>query len=185
MSAPEILRPDFAAPDFASPDFFSVAPRPCDEAARQAALDGLAILDTAVDPAFDAIVQRAAARFGTAIAAISLVDRDRQWFKAIVGLDATETPRAYSFCAHAPHERDGVLVVPDAGRDRRFQGNPLVTGAPHIRFYAGAVLVSAEGQPLGALCVIDPDPRPDLSAEEREDLRAMARDVIAALYARG
>lgn len=166
------------------PTFFSPAPRAPDEAARQAALDALGIVETAPEPCFDRIVEAAAARFGTAIAAVSLVDRDRQWFKAEVGLGASETPRAYSFCAHAPGAAGGVLVVPDATLDPRFQGNPLVTGAPHIRFYAGAVLRARNGQPLGALCVIDRAPRADFSDHDRLALGVMASAVVDALYGR-
>lgn len=165
-------------------DFFSIAPRPLDEAERQALLDALGVLDTPAEARFDSIVERAAARFGTSIAAISLIDRDRQWLKAKVGLGVTETPRAYSFCAHVPCEIDKVLVVPDARRDERFRANPLVTGAPHIRFYAGAVLAAPNGQPLGALCVIDSCPREALGPEERDALRQFAEETMQALAER-
>ncbi len=107
---------------------------------------------------------------------MSLIDRDRQWFKSRVGLDASETPRDFAFCAHAIAS-DGVMVVPDATLDPRFAGNPLVTGAPHIRFYAGAPLI-AEGRRLGTLCIIDTVPRPALDARDAETLTRLAQLVV-------
>ncbi|USI74608.1 GAF domain-containing protein [Sphingomonas morindae] len=107
-----------------------------------------------------ALVEQAAKAFGTPMAAISVIDRHRQWFKARVGLAVSETSRDVSFCAHAIHQPGEALVVPDASEDRRFAGNPLVTGAPFIRFYAGMPLVDQSGYALGALCVLDAAPRP-------------------------
>lgn len=163
--------------------FFSPPRRPPNEPSRQAAVDKLRLLDGPGDPAFDAIVQEAAAALGLPIAAISLIDRDRQWFLARVGLDATETPRAVSFCGHGILQPE-VLVVPDATRDPRFAGNPLVTDDPDIRFYAGAPLVTGDGQALGALCVIGPEPRAALSESERGTLTKLAAKVVALLEAR-
>jgi diguanylate cyclase (GGDEF)-like protein len=158
-------------------------PLPADEGARLKALEGYAILDTLPEPAYDDISRLAAHVCGTPIALVSLVDRNRQWFKARVGLDVPETPRDVAFCAHALLEPDEVLVVPDAGKDARFADNPLVTAGPKIRFYAGAPLVTSEGHPLGTLCVIDRTPRA-LTAEQMEALRALSRQVMAQLELR-
>jgi GAF domain-containing protein len=130
------------------------------EARRLAALKALCVLDTGPTEAFDRITALAADLFDAPIALVSLIDVDRQWFKSRQGLDATETPRAWAFCDHAvrgkPHS---FLVVPDATQDPRFADNPLVTGFPDVRFYAGATLTTAEGYNLGTLCVIDVAPR--------------------------
>lgn len=156
--------------------FFSPAKAPPDEAARQAALDSTGALDRRGDPAFDALVREAAERFGTPIAAISLVDRDRQFFVAEVGLGASETPRAISFCAHAIHGEES-FVVPNATEDERFAGNPLVTENPNIRFYAGHPIVTSDGHRLGSFCVIDKSPRGELTEAEKAQLEAFARDA--------
>ena len=113
------------------------------------------MLDTEPEPAFDDLTRLAADICDTPIALISLVDADRQWFKSRCGLQACETSRDVSVCAHAFDEREGVLVVPDTQEDERFADSPLVLGEPHIRFYAGVVLWNVDGLPLGALCVID------------------------------
>ncbi len=149
---------------------------PPDESRRQAVLESYCILDTAPEPGFDNITRLARHFFGTRIALVSLIDRDRQWFKSRVGLEATETHRDLAFCAHAILD-DCVLVVPDATRDPRFAGNPLVTGAPNIRFYAGAPLV-ADGQKMGTLCVIDDVPRAGFDEREAETLAQLARLVV-------
>ncbi|KZS01021.1 Uncharacterized protein APZ42_002448, partial [Daphnia magna] len=120
-------------------------PVPAQEAERLKALQALELMDSGRDPAFDDLVQLAAEWCGVPVAAISLIDADRQWFKACCGLDIRETPREESFCTHAivhPHE---LLQVRDARLDPRFADNPLVTGAPHVRFYAGAPLLTTEG----------------------------------------
>jgi GAF domain-containing protein len=154
------------------------------EAARLAALMGTAVLDTPPEPAFDALVQRAAARFRVPIALVSLVDAERQWFKAAVGLPAGhETPRSQAFCDHAIRAA-GVMVVPDAGADPRFADNPLVTGAPRIRFYAGAPLTLAGGARLGTLCVIDRVPRHDFGRDAVAALEDLARSATALLTRR-
>lgn len=154
-----------------------------DEARRLAALRDLAVLDTAPDPELDVITRLAADRFDTAIALVSLVDEDRQWFKSRHGLDADQTCRRDSFCGHTI-ARNAVMVVHDAAEDPRFCANPLVTGAPHIRFYAGAPLVLASGHAVGTLCVIDPAPRENFSARDREILMLMASQIVALLEGR-
>lgn len=147
-------------------------PVPPDEAARQADLDSLRILDSLPSPQLERIVQIASRLLDMPISLISLVDRDRQWFKAKVGLDVPETPRRFAFCAHAVAAGQG-LEVPDAWADPRFSDNPLVTGDPHIRFYAGELIRSPSGRPLGTLCVLDTRPR-RLSGEDRALLRDLA-----------
>ncbi len=149
------------------------APR---ELSRLAALLRYEILDTPDEAAFDDITQLAARFCGTPIALISLVDQHRQWFKSRLGLDVSETPRQISFCTHTI-EGEGVFEVPDATRDPRFADNPLVTGEPDIRFYAGTPLTSADGYNLGTLCVIDRQPR-QLSAEQRDTLERLGRQVM-------
>ena len=158
------------------------APRPADEPARLAALRRYEVLDTPPEAAFDDIAELAALICEAPIALVSLVAEGRQWFKARVGLDATETPRSQSFCTHAILG-DDLLVVPDALADPRFAANPLVTGEPGIRFYAGAPLVTPDGHSLGTICVIDRVPR-DLDPARRRALGALARDVIAQLELR-
>ncbi|PLK23689.1 hypothetical protein C0V72_08635, partial [Porphyrobacter sp. TH134] len=168
------------------PDF-TFPPIPYDEPERLAALHRLDVLDTAPEAELDVITRLAADRFDAAIALVSLVDADRQWFKSRHGLETSETCRADSFCAHAiaaSGTDGGVMVVPDAASDPRFAANPLVTGAPHIRFYAGAPLVLAQGQKVGTLCVIDPAPRAGFSEREAGALQLMARQVVSLLEGR-
>ena len=149
-------------------------PLPWTEPERLEALGSYGVLETAPEPAFDDIVDLAARICDAPTALISLVDREQQWFKARVGLDADRTARDVSFCDHAMREPD-ITVVPDATLDPRFADNALVTGELGIRFYAGAPLVSAEGLPLGSLCVIDYAPRPD----GLTDLQLRALEVLA------
>lgn len=151
----------------------SPAPRPANEAERLAALYRLEVLDTPAEEAFDRVVHLAAAVFAMPTALISLVDRDRQWFKAVHGLGVRETPRDAAFCAHAIL-RGEVCQVSDAQDDPRFADNPLVTGAPHIRFYAGAPLRTEDGYNIGTLCLIDYVPRPDFGPAQREALARLA-----------
>ena len=157
--------------------------RPRGEAERLDTLRSYAILDTPSEPEFDRIVCEAAIFLSTPIALISLVDKDRQWFKAKIGLDATETPRSISFCTHAI-KGSGVLVVADASRDPRFSTNPLVAGEPNLRFYAGAPLHAADGLAIGTLCVIDLSPHLDFGERERAELERLAGKVMAVLEAR-
>jgi PAS domain S-box-containing protein len=154
------------------------APLGPDEAARLVALRELAVLDTTPEERFDRLTRLARDLFGVPIALVSLVDEDRQWFKSRQGLAAPETSREVSFCAHAILDEREVLVVPDALRDERFADNPLVTGDPDIRFYAGAPLSTADGHQVGTLCVIDRAPR-EWTAEQSAALRDLA-DVVEA-----
>ncbi len=157
---------------------------PWTEADRLAALRSYGVLYTASEAGFDELTKLAADICEAPTALISLVDRDRQWFKARVGLDVPETPRDVSFCDHAMREHE-VMVVPDATADPRFSDNALVTGEPYIRFYAGAALVSADGFPLGSLCVIDYRARPDgLTALQARSLKVLADQVVAQLELR-
>ena len=148
-----------------------------------ASLHRYRILDTLPEQAYDDIVQLASAICGTPIATVTLVDSERQWFKASVGLDERETARDVAFCDHAIRQPDEILVVSNAALDPRFAANPLVTGGPEIRFYAGMPLVGADGEALGTVCVIDRKPR-ELSAEQLDGLRALARQVVALLELR-
>ena len=157
------------------------------ESRRLAALRRYEVLDTPAESDFDDIVVLAAQLCRVPIALISLVDSDRQWFKARVGLDVCETARDQSFCAHAMHS-DEIMQVPDARLDPRFRDNPLVTGDPHIVFYAGAPLITPSGEALGSICVIDHEPRL-LTPAEAHGLRTLARHVVAQFelrrYAKG
>ena len=152
---------------------------PPDEDARLAELRSCNILDTLAEKEYDDLTRLAARICGTPTALISLVDRDRQWFKSRVGLDATETPRDWAFCAHAIHDQE-PLIVPDALEDERFRDNPLVTAAPNIRFYAGTPLRTGAGHALGTLCVIDYERR-QFTAGQKEDLEILGRQVAALL----
>jgi PAS domain S-box-containing protein len=155
------------------------APLPENEVARIRALRKYAILDTPDEPAFDRITRLAARLLGTPITTLTLVDEDRQWFKSAYGLNRRENPRELSFCAHAILSNE-VMVVPDATADRRFATNPLVTGEPKIRFYAGAPLRTPDGLNLGTLCAIDTVPR-QFSADAEQilaDLAALAMNEL-------
>ncbi|WP_445425663.1 PAS domain S-box protein [Alishewanella sp. HL-SH06] len=145
---------------------------PVDEAARLLALKRTNLLDTPAEKRFERITRLAASVFKVPICLISLVDNDRQWFKSKVGLDVSETGRDISFCGHAILQ-ENIFIVSDATKDERFASNPLVTQAPHIRFYAGAPLREPSGQPIGTLCLIDSAAR-DFSVKEQKELRAFA-----------
>ena len=158
-------------------------PIPTNETERMASLRDLVVLDSKPEALFDAITRLASEVCGVPIALLSLVDTERQWFKANVGLPGVnETPRDVAFCAHAILE-DAVLEVPDARRDVRFSDNPLVTGAPDIRFYAGAPLVLPQGERIGTLCVIDREPH-QLDATQKHMLRSLATIASQALVLR-
>jgi GAF domain-containing protein len=148
---------------------------------RLESLRGYAILDTPADPAFDAIVDEAAAACGTPIALVSLIEDDRQWFKAQIGMGTIQTSIDRSICAKAI-EYDGVFVVPDAKADPRVNANPLVYGEPHIAFYAGVPLLDAAGRLLGMMCVIDTVKRPQgLDARQIAVLESLAKKVMSLL----
>ncbi|MDX5373986.1 MAG: sensor domain-containing diguanylate cyclase [Pseudomonadaceae bacterium] len=140
------------------------APLPADEDLRQLALDDLELLDTPAELYLDTLVRLTREVFQVQTVLVSLVDRDRQWFKARIGLDLAETSRDVSFCAHAVAARS-PLVVENALNDPRFADNPVVTGPPFLRFYAGQPLYSRGGQPIGTLCLIHPEPRGFSQAE--------------------
>lgn len=167
--------------------FYTPANRPSDEDQRQEAVDASGLLDATNDPELAAIVREAAELFGTPMAAISIVDQDRQYFPVEVGIGASETPRAASFCAHAMLDSDALFCVTDTMADARFAGNPLVLSGPLIRFYAGIPLVSVDGQPLGALCVIDQKSREAPAPDQIDALRQLARRALdrAAMLKRG
>ncbi|MDH3460804.1 MAG: GAF domain-containing protein, partial [Burkholderiaceae bacterium] len=152
---------------------------PANEPVRLAALCALDMLDTPAEERFDRITRVAQRHFGVQIALVSLVDADRQWFKSRQGLAALETPRDVSFCGHAILSED-VFYVPNALQDPRFADNPLVTGGPEIRLYAGAPLRAPGGERVGTLCVIDSRPR-ELSTEDFAMLRDLADGVEAEL----
>ncbi|RYE93008.1 MAG: sensor histidine kinase [Oxalobacteraceae bacterium] len=158
------------------------AAKPPSEALRLQALRSYSILDTPREAAFEDITRLASIICQTPIALISLVDADRQWFKSELGMGERETPLFKSMCAHALLDSD-VLVVPDTREDVRFARNPLVTGEAPLHFYAGAVLKTSEGLPLGTVCVLDRQPR-QLSAEQVDALRALARQTMAQLELR-
>jgi GAF domain-containing protein len=145
------------------------------EAARLAALRRYRVLDTEPEQRFDDLALLASQVCGAPIALITLVTADRQWFKSRVGVSLTGTSRSVSFCSHAMEQRS-IFVIPDARDDERFRDNPLVTGEPNIRFYAGASLYAREGSPLGSLCVIDYVPR-TLTSDQAEALDALRRQL--------
>ena len=153
------------------------------ERARLSALRRYDILDTPREQAFDDIAELAAQICGTPIGIINLVDADRQWGKAIVGLDDTEAPREDSFCARTIEWHDEVMIVPDTREDPRFANNPMVLGDPHLRFYAGTQITDREGYNLGSGCVADGVPR-DLTDEQKRALAALGRQAIAQMELR-
>ena len=153
------------------------------EEERIAALRQYRVLDTPQESDFDDLVRLAAQICQTPISLVSLVDRDRQWFKGRYGLDIAQTPRSLSFCSHAIQIPQSPMVVPDATKDPRFRNNELVTGDLKLRFYAGVPLVTPEGHALGTLCVIDRQPR-DLSPKQKEALQVLSRQVLNQLELR-
>lgn len=157
------------------------APAPPNESERIRSLRALEVLDTPAEERFDRLTRLARRLFDVPIAAVSLVDTDRQWFKSEVGLDMEETPREQSFCAHAILD-ENVMIVPDATRDPRFEDNPLVREAPGIRFYAGAPVRAPDGSALGTLCVIGHEPR-EFDPDDATALRDLADMVEQELKA--
>lgn len=156
------------------------APRPANEDERLQALRELLLLDTPPEERYDRLARFVAEQLDMPIALLTLVDGQRQWFKSRVGVDVTETPRDISFCGHAILQ-DGLFVVEDARSDPRFSDNPLVVGAPHIRFYAGAPLSSPSGYRIGTLCVLDTVPRTlgPVELSILDALRCLANETLA------
>jgi len=159
-----------------------LAPTPKNEEERLAKLKSYQVLDTTAEGTFDEITQLAATLCGTKISLVSLIDSHRQWFKSRYGLDAIETPRDISFCGHAIMS-DEIFIVEDAQMDDRFSDNPLFTGEPHVRFYAGVPLVTPTGENVGTLCVIDPEKK-TLNDIQKSVLRTLARHVVDLLELR-
>jgi diguanylate cyclase (GGDEF)-like protein len=157
-------------------------PIPENEPERLALLQDLAILDTTPEPLYDDVAKLAAAICGTPIAIINFIDADRQWGKALVGMDSSEAPREASFCARTIVSDDGMLVVPDTLDDPAWSENMMVTDDPNLRFYAGASIV-ADDLALGTVCVADHEPR-ELSEDQLEALRILARQTAAHLELR-
>ncbi|MGN6366925.1 MAG: ATP-binding protein [Phycisphaerae bacterium] len=155
---------------------------PPDEEARLAAVQASGLLDTPPEASFDDITTLAARICGTPIALVSILDKDRQWFKSKTGIDVSETPRSMAFCNYPVSDRHFTQVV-DAASDARFAANPLVKGDPHIRFYAGAPLIGDDGHAVGTLCVVDVVPH-QLTADQVHALEALARQVVREIQMR-
>ncbi len=153
---------------------------PENEEERLRTLNSYKILDTLPEEDYDAIAKIASNICNTPIALISLVDKDRQWFKSNHGLEAKETPREIAFCAHSILNPDDLFIVNDASKDERFLDNPLTTEDPNVIFYAGAPLNTSEGQTIGTLCVIDNKPN-DLNETQKEALKLLANQVVSLL----
>lgn len=150
---------------------------PANEMQRIRALQSYSLLDTLPERDYDDLTSLAAEICNTPIALISLIDTHRQWFKSRYGLDATETPREYAFCAHAINKQDEIMIVTDSREDTRFSDNPLVTDQPHVIFYVGVPLNDSDNFPLGTLCVIDHEPR-QLNEQQQKALKALSNQII-------
>ncbi|MES2905512.1 MAG: ATP-binding protein [Pseudomonadota bacterium] len=166
------------------PGWLEAPPHP-DEPARVARLHNYEILDTTPEESFDRVTRLAATWFNVPVSYVTLVDKERQWFKSCFGSDATQTDRSLSFCAMAILQ-DGVMVIPDTTKDNRVYGNPVVTGDAHIRFYAGAPLLTSDGLKLGTLCIVDNKPRifTKQDCEVLESLAALVMDEMDLRMAR-
>ena len=158
-------------------------PIPANERERLADLERYRILDSLPEAAYQDLVKIAAGICGTPMGLVTLIDEDRQWFKAKIGVDGDSTSRDVSFCAHAINDPEHLFVVNDARLDPRFADNPMVTGAPNVRFYAGAPLVTPAGNALGALCVVDREPR-TLEPFQVEAMQCLSRQVVALMELR-
>ena len=156
---------------------------PQNEEKRLSVLDSYKVLDTLPEEDYDAIAKIASGICDTPIAFISLIDKERQWFKSNFGLEARHTPREFAFCAHSILNPDEIFVVEDATKDERFFDNPLTIKDPNVIFYAGAPLNTSQGVPLGTLCVIDNKPR-KLNSQQKESLKLLASQVISLLELR-
>lgn len=154
------------------------AAKPINEIARIAALHEYDILDTMPEKEYDDITKIAADICGMPMSLITLIGDERQWFKSKIGLDGDETSRDVAFCAHAILKPEELFIVNDSSKDERFSDNPFVTGIPHVGFYAGVPLMAENGSAVGTLCVLDNKPN-DLTNEQKETLRALARQVVA------
>lgn len=154
-----------------------------DEAARQRELDRYRIVDSLPEAAFEDVVRLAAQVCGAQVAAVSMLDRDRQWFKSIVGAEISETARSEAFCNHAITTPTQLMEVPDARADPRFVNNALVTGGPAIRFYAGMPLTTATGATIGTLCIWDQSAK-ELTPAQRSGLQSLARLTMNLIEAR-
>ncbi|MCC9020506.1 MULTISPECIES: sensor histidine kinase [Flavobacterium] len=152
---------------------------PKNEAFRFEALSSYNILDTLPEEEYDSLTKIAAQICDAPIALVTLIDQNRQWFKSHHGLDVTETPRDFAFCAHAINTPNELFIIPDASKDQRFHDNPLSINAPNVIFYAGAPLNTKDGYSLGTLCVIDSKPREGLTYSQQESLKALANQVIS------
>ena len=161
----------------------TAAELPKNEADRLAELDSFDVLDTMPEQAYDDITLLASQICGTPLALMTLIDHDRQWFKSKVGTDLDETSRDVAISAHAILDPADVFVIEDLSADDRFAGNPFVSGEKPVRFYAGVPLTTTSGNALGALCVLDSEPRV-LTVEQAAALRALSRQVIAQLELR-
>jgi len=148
------------------------APIPKDELKRIASLYALDLLDTPPEERFDRLTSCATKIFHVPISTLTLIDANREWFKSCQGLSKTEGDRAISFCGHALVENE-ILIIKDTLKDERFADNPMVTGGPHIRFYAGVPIMSADGQRIGVFCIKDAKPR-EFSKEDQEILEGLA-----------
>src|SRR3989344_415749 len=149
------------------------APIPKNELKRMLSLNSLGILDTPPEERFDQLTRVATKIFHVPISTLTLIDANREWFKSCQGLSKTEGDRAISFCGHALVENE-ILVIPDTAKDERFADNPMVTGEPYIRFYAGVPIISADNQRIGVFCIKDTKPR-EFSKEDQEILEGLAK----------
>jgi two-component system, NtrC family, sensor kinase len=176
--------PDLPSPVGRNKEVAMSTPTPTSsmEAARVAALNRYAILDTEPEQSFDDLVILASYICKTPMAMISLVDSHRQWFKSKVGVEVHETPREISICTHAIQQSD-LFIIPDTLEDPRFKDNPLVVNEPHVRFYAGAPLIDEDGFALGTLCVVDRKPR-ELDEAQKEALKSLRRLALGQMELR-